>query len=236
MSNGITNGYQWYSISGGRQDYMNYWHHCREFTLEMSNTKLLPENQLDNFWNYNYRSLLNYLEQVLFGLNGIVTDSVTGEALAAKVFINGHDIDSSHVYSSLPKGNYNRPLFAGTYNITFSKSGYKSKTMQAVTIANRSTINLDVQLVPQNIGLYKAFSNNNIKVFPNPTSGVFIIELKDVYSDYYYNIFSIAGQSVGNGQLNQTKSIIEISHLKNGVYFVNIFSDKYRQTFKLVKI
>ncbi len=31
FNDGITNGYAWYSISGGRQDYMNYFHHCREW-------------------------------------------------------------------------------------------------------------------------------------------------------------------------------------------------------------
>ncbi|RKX24435.1 MAG: hypothetical protein DRP47_11375, partial [Candidatus Zixiibacteriota bacterium] len=30
LNNGITNGYDWYTIAGGRQDYMNYWHGCRE--------------------------------------------------------------------------------------------------------------------------------------------------------------------------------------------------------------
>ncbi len=33
---GITNGAAWYVIDGGRQDYMNFFHQCREFTLEIS--------------------------------------------------------------------------------------------------------------------------------------------------------------------------------------------------------
>jgi hypothetical protein len=57
LNNGITNGYAWYEITGGRQDYMNYFHQCREFTLEISDIKLLPANQLINHWNYNYRSI-----------------------------------------------------------------------------------------------------------------------------------------------------------------------------------
>ena len=61
--NGITNGYAWYEVNGGRQDYMNYFRHCREVTIEISNTKLLPASQLVAHWNYNYRSLLNYIDQ-----------------------------------------------------------------------------------------------------------------------------------------------------------------------------
>jgi len=146
---GVTNGYVWYEVDGGRQDYMNYFHQCREFTLEISSTKILPSSQLMAHWDYNYRSALNYLEQCLYGIRGIVTDSLTGQPLKAKVFISGHDIDSSHVYSSLPAGNYHRPIYTGSYSLTFSAPGYNSKTISNVTATNYSTTVLDVELVPK---------------------------------------------------------------------------------------
>ena len=144
--NGITNGAQWYSISGGRQDYMNYFHQCREVTAEISSTKLPPASQLLNFWNYNYRSLLNYIEQVTYGVRGTISDSLTGEPLKAMVYITGHDMDSSMVFSSLPVGNYHRLLKAGTYNLTFSADGYMEKTINNVSVEDLSTLRLDVKL------------------------------------------------------------------------------------------
>jgi hypothetical protein len=145
FDNGVTNGYAWYSISGGRQDYMNYFRNCREVTMEISNTKLLPANQLINHWNYNYRSLLNYLEECNYGLNGIVTDSMSGEPLDARVDISGHDLDSSHVFTDPAIGDYHRLLKAGMYNVTFSSPGYVSKTFP-VQIADQQKTLLDVQL------------------------------------------------------------------------------------------
>jgi PKD repeat protein len=145
FENGITNGYAWYTINGGRQDYMNYFRNCRELTIEISDTKTPPANQLENFWNYNYRSLLNYIEQVNYGLHGIVTDSLTGEPLVARVFISGHDIDSSHVFSEASVGDYHRLLKAGAYNVTFSANGYYSKTF-SVQITDQVKTILDVQL------------------------------------------------------------------------------------------
>jgi hypothetical protein len=65
-----------------------------------------------------------------------VTDSITGEPLNAKVFISGHDIDSSHVYTDPAVGDYHRLLKGGTYNVTFSAAGYISKTIQ-VQITDR---------------------------------------------------------------------------------------------------
>lgn len=234
---GITNGYQWYSISGGRQDYMNYWHHCREFTLEISNTKLLPENQLDNYWNYNYRSLLNYAEQVLFGIKGIITDSISGQPLDAMVFIQGHDIDSSNVYSSLPIGNYHRPTYAGTYAFTFSKQGYKSKTIQNVSITNRSIVNLDIQLATSNSGKSEININNEIRIFPNPSSGIYNIELDDLPDKAVsYKILSISGQLIKEGNLNAKSSKIDLNNFYNGVYIIEIQMENSIFTDKLIKL
>ena len=87
------------------------------------------------------------MEQTLYGLRGIITDSITGEQLKAKIEITNHDIDSSHVYSNLPIGNYHRHLYQGNYNITFSKNGYYPKTINATVLNNNITIE-DVQLLP----------------------------------------------------------------------------------------
>ena len=50
------------------------------------------------------------MHQSLFGLRGIITDSITDLPLKARVEILGFDLDSSHVYSNLPIGNYHRYL------------------------------------------------------------------------------------------------------------------------------
>ncbi len=149
LNDGITNGNDWYEVDGGRQDYMNYFRYCREFTLELSDDKTPNPNDLPELWEANYTSLLNYIEQSLFGLRGIITDSITGDPLKAKVEISNHDIDSSHVYSNLPVGNYNRYLYQGNYDVTFSKSGYYPKTINTTILNNTSTIE-DVQLAPIN--------------------------------------------------------------------------------------
>lgn len=144
-NNGITNGYVWYEITGGLQDYMNFFRHCRESTIEISDTKLVPENQLITHWNYNYRSLLNYIEQAGYGLRGLVTDSMSGAPLNAKIYIEGFDIDSSYVYTDPQIGDYHRLLKAGTYNVTYSSNGYYPKTF-AIQVNDKQTTTLDVQL------------------------------------------------------------------------------------------
>ncbi|HOE03993.1 MAG TPA: PKD domain-containing protein [Bacteroidales bacterium] len=150
-ADGITEGGDWYKISGGRQDYMNWYHNCREVTLEISDTKMLGVESLNAYWGYNRQAMLDYTQQALYGFRGIVTDACTGTALSdVKVEISGHDADHSEVYSSAPVGNYHRPIYAGTYNVTFSKTGYTSKTLP-VTVTNNNSTRLDVQLVPTSV-------------------------------------------------------------------------------------
>lgn len=148
LNNGITNGYDWYSISGGRQDYMNYFHHCREFTLEISKTKLIPASQLLSIWDYQHRSMLNYMEQCLYGVHGKVTNAVNGNPVPAEVWIEDHDKDESQVTAGLPVGDYHRPVKEGTYDITFSSFGYYPKTIENVNPVDMSTLVLNVALQP----------------------------------------------------------------------------------------
>ena len=115
---GISNGYQWYSINGGRQDYMNYFHHCREFTLEISDTKMPVASLLPGFWQYNYRSFLNYMAQALYGIRGTVRDAATGQPLQATVYAIDHDIDGSWVVAD-ETGWFFRPVIAGSYDLMF---------------------------------------------------------------------------------------------------------------------
>jgi len=148
---GVTHGADWYYAIGSRQDYMNYYQHIKEITIELSDTKLLGTENLNTYWGYNRDAMMLYTEQALYGFRGIVTDACSGSALSdVKVEIVGHDKDGSEVYSSAPIGNYHRPIIAGTWNVTFSKTGYASKTLP-VTVINDQSTRLDVELIPDGV-------------------------------------------------------------------------------------
>ncbi len=148
LNNGITNGWDWYSIAGGRQDYMNWWHGCREVTIELSATKILPADQLPAHWIYNRVSLLDYLENALYGIKGIVTDAATGLPLAAMVEVLDHDLDSSYVYTDPDVGDYHRMIEPGNYVLRFSTPGYVSQVVTGVSVADQVVTIVNVQLQP----------------------------------------------------------------------------------------
>jgi hypothetical protein len=148
FDDGITNGYAWYRVTGGRQDFMNYWHGCKEITLEISDTKLLPASQLPAWWEYNRRSMLTYLENSLYGIRGIVTDQSTGLPIAATVHVLGHDQDNSEVFTDPDVGDYHRMISPGTYNLEFSALGYYPETVYGVASISGQSIELNVALQP----------------------------------------------------------------------------------------
>ena len=148
LNNGITNGWDWYTIAGGRQDYLNFWKGCREVTIELSHIKLLPPEQLPDYWDYNRAAFLTYWEQAYYGIKGSVTDASTGLPIAATISVIDHDIDSSEVYTDPDVGDYHRMIEPGTYDLRFTSPGYIPLTVYGVTAIFRNATVVDVQLQP----------------------------------------------------------------------------------------
>lgn len=146
MGDGVTHGGDWYVVYGSRQDYFNYYKSCREFTLELSNQKLLNPDLLPAHWDYNYRSFLNYIRQSTYGVHGSVYDNDSGDPLLAEMYIPGHDSDNSGVTTALPHGNYNRPLLQGSYDIQYGVNNYDPVMITGVEVFNYQTMKINIGL------------------------------------------------------------------------------------------
>jgi hypothetical protein len=146
--NGVTRGAVWYIIYGGRQDFITWELQGREVTIELDYTDLTPAAQLDLLWRYNIRSFLGYLENARYGIHGLVRDEGTLVPVAAKVFIYGHDADSSHVYSDTLSGRFTRLLSPGSWNLTFSAKGYRDTTVSNIQVLTRQKTDITVNMKP----------------------------------------------------------------------------------------
>ena len=221
---GVVNGYQWYTTYGGRQDYMNYFQQCREVTSEISSVKIPQASSLPAYWNANYRSFLNYINQVRFGLRGFISDSISGSPLSAKVFINSHDKDESHVFSHLPYGDYYRLLDSGYYSITFSADHYYSKTVDSVLIFRDQSRNLDIALVPDYTSLEKVKASSFI-LFPNPTHYQVHIISRILFQKIA--LLSLDGKLIKEWEILDTnETTININGIIPGIYLVRIIGKK----------
>ncbi len=148
-NNGITNGWDWYPVAGGRQDYMTWFRGSRETTIEISSTKLLPASQLDDHWSWNRAALLGYLGQARDGIHGLVTDP-GGQPLDARVEIVGLDTaaDNSYAITDPDVGDYHRLLLPGTYHVLITATGYEPAEFFGVTVPTGGSTILDAVLEP----------------------------------------------------------------------------------------
>jgi len=213
LDNGITNGNAWYTVYGGRQDYVNYFLHAREVTIELAADAMPPESNLDDYWNYNRRSMLQYIGQSLTGITGLVTDSVTGQPLAARIRIEKHDMDNSYVFSSLAIGNYYRLIGAGNYMLRISATDYLPKR-QLVSVSEGELTQFNVGLAPVTNVLY-----------PNPFSDLLHFYVATPGNDLQLEFFDLAGRKVKHiSQPVVFSGIQEISvkGMASGVYTVRI--------------
>ncbi len=220
LSNGITNGYDWYEVAGGRQDYVNYFLRGREITSELSTVKLPDAGTLPDYWNYNYKSLLNYINQALYGVTGFVTNSL-GNPLKATITIPNYDEDSTHVRTQ-ESGVYYRFLKGGKYTMVFEADGYETREFTDVIVEDFMQTELSV-ILKKHTGINdaKVLSAN---IYPNPANELINIE----FSEYVNNtsqiaIYNVLGKQV-HYSVNESSNIFKISirGFSPGIYHISI--------------
>lgn len=129
--NGITNGYQWYALSGGMQDYNYVWAQCLELTLEVSCCKFPAVSELPVMWQDNRKALLSYIQQVHLGVKGRVLDSSGAPLQNAVVEVAGRR--NINPFKSNELGEYYRLLLPGNYTFTVTSPGHEALT-QTLTV------------------------------------------------------------------------------------------------------
>jgi len=86
-----------------------------------------------------------------------------------------------------------------------------------------------------NVGItnYELEITNYVKIYPNPTTGQLQITNYELRENMVIEIFSVVGQIVGAYRIRPeaNETIIDISHLTNGLYFLKIDN----KVFKIIK-
>jgi hypothetical protein len=239
MVNGITNGYAWYTIAGGRQDWVNYFIHGREVTLELFRDKIPVEDTLGWFWACNRRSLLNYMEQAMFGITGTVTDRITSRALRSEIMIPGHDSLNSSVLSDSTSGSFNRLLKEGNYDLKISATGYRDTLILSVPVTDFNTTILDIRLSP----VFSRVEESNAPIIkvPNPFTGDLTVSFFSyLQEDITVDLFDTYGRKVVQSYpfksaAGENTIVMDCQSLVPGIYILKIFSPSISRESLVVK-
>jgi predicted deacylase len=235
---GITNGAEWYIANGTRQDYVNYYLGGREVTLELSMEYLLDSDELEQHWNINQRSLINYMSQCLYGIRGKVTDLESSNPLEARIEIIDHDSSYSVVYSSENHGDYYRLIKEGFYDLVVSAPGYYNDTLLDVAVTDYQSTFLDIQL--QSYGVSVPQQEAPVfRIYPNPAVNSFVVEpVMLPYGELELLVHSMDGRMIYQNTVSYHGGGIEFStqEMESGIYLVRCSSGKHTEVHRLMVI
>jgi hypothetical protein len=243
LDSGITNGNAWYQVLGGRQDYMNYFGHGREVTIELSDAYILAASLLPTYWNYLYRSFLYYIENTYYGIRGTVKDAL-GNPIKAVVTVSNHDADNSQIYSDSLTGSFYRMIAPGTYDVSFSADSFITRTISNISVSNyvASTYNVVLDpLQPSDVTANVTVSNYSLlQNYPNPFNPSTTIEFEVPKDDNVtIKLYDILGNEIRT-LLSEVKKaghytlLLDASHLASGMYIYTMHSGNYVSAMKLM--
>lgn len=115
FQDGITNGFAWYEVNGGMQDWSYFWHNDLQFTIELSGRKYPDYQLMDQYYRDNKDALLSFLSHVHQGagfvsdrknLKGTVTVLKDEGIEHEKKNLGSYSFSDSYFYKVLQPGKY----------------------------------------------------------------------------------------------------------------------------------
>ena len=91
-----------------------------------------------------------------------------------------------------------------------------------------------VRNATRNWPIFFDFLDNNISIYPNPSSGIFNIKMKSI-SDFQYNIYDITGKEMtARTEVMNNTFQLDLSTYSKGIYFFKVYSSEGAITQKLI--
>lgn len=135
-------------------------------------------------------------------------------------FLNG-DLGSEVVHYKVLNGDHTWP---GTI-INFPGTNYDINASQVIwDFFSRYDINglIDTETSITEIKDFK------IQIFPNPSTGIYSIEIDENITNVNFTILDLNGISVQRGTFTSKESQLDITDLPQGFYFLQVGSSRYR--------
>jgi hypothetical protein len=113
-------------------------------TMEISNNKQPAASQIQHYFDINLPSMIEMVKNAGYGIEGTVTDSITGNPVQAAIFVSG----LFPVYSDPAVGDFQKYLTAGTYSVKVVANDYETRIISGVAVADQSSTVLNIQMKP----------------------------------------------------------------------------------------
>jgi hypothetical protein len=114
------------------------------WSMEISYDKQPPASQILTYYNYNVPSMLAMIEYCGYGIEGLVTDAVSGDPVAASIFVENY----LPCFTDPIVGDYHKYLLEGTYDILVKANGYGDKLISNVVVSELNSTITNIELDP----------------------------------------------------------------------------------------
>lgn len=132
-----------YPINGSSKDLFYGSFGSVSWSIEISMYKQPAAASINGYYLKNKPAMLAMVEKAGLGLEGIVTDSLSGLPIPAIINVNNY----YPCYNDPVVGDYHKYLLGGTYNVVIIANGYATRTFEGVTIPADGTTTLNVAMV-----------------------------------------------------------------------------------------
>jgi len=133
-----------YAINGSYKDVQYGCFGNVGWSIEISVEKQPPASQIMTFYNYNVPAMTEMINRAGYGVEGIVTDSMSGIPIPAIIWVSNY----YPVRTDPVVGDYHKYVLPGTYTVRVTANGFKSKTITNVTVPVTGSVITDFQLSP----------------------------------------------------------------------------------------
>lgn len=165
--------------------------------------------------------------------NSAATSSVVVNALPTVSATSNSSLLCTGQTATLTAGGANTYVWSTTSTNTSIAVSPTVTTSYTVTGSTNGCTNTAVitQSVSTCTGIEKIGTSNSFNVYPNPFGSLLHIELTNAGGDEKVSIYNTLGTLVYEGKLKESKTVVDLSSLPNGIYFVKLGNT----TRKLVK-
>jgi hypothetical protein len=133
-----------YLIQGSTKDFNYGCLGSVAWSVEISLDKQPAGPNIEYYYTINKSGMLALIEHSGYGIEGTVTDAVTGLPVKASVWVG----NNYPTFTDGGAGDYHKYMVAGTYNLRFTANGYQPLEVNGVTVSALQSTVTDVQLQP----------------------------------------------------------------------------------------
>ena len=133
-----------YPINGSSKDFNFGALGSVSWSMEISYDKQPPASQIQQYYDWNYPSMLAMAEYAGYGIEGLVTDAETGEPVQAAIFV----YDAMPFFNDPEVGDFHHFLKQGYYWMTVKASGYEDQELSSIHVVDGETTVVNIEMTP----------------------------------------------------------------------------------------